>query len=200
MHARTIAQLAATGAFLTLTACGASAGTASNTTPPGSVAGSTSTPTPATASATSAATPVPTAPPLPTAKPPTAKPPTAAPKPSMAPAPKTAAVVMSASTSAGMALVADSNGRTVYTFNSDAAGTGRTNCNSGCDSEWPPLTIAAGSTPTAGPGVAGHLGTLVRTDGRIQVTYNGLALYFFAGDSGPAQTNGMYPGWSLSKP
>jgi predicted lipoprotein with Yx(FWY)xxD motif len=118
----------------------------------------------------------------------------------MAPAPKTSAVVMTASTSAGMALVADSNGRTVYTFNSDAAGTGRTNCNSGCVSEWPPLTIAAGLTPTAGPGVAGHLGTIVRADGRIQVTYNGLALYFFAGDSGPAQTNGMYPGWSLSKP
>jgi predicted lipoprotein with Yx(FWY)xxD motif len=99
-----------------------------------------------------------------------------------------------------MALVSASNGRTVYTFNSDAAGTGRTNCNSGCVSEWPPLTIAAGVTPTAGPGAPGHLGTLTRSDGRIQVTYNGLALYFFAGDSGPAQTNGMYPGWSLSKP
>jgi predicted lipoprotein with Yx(FWY)xxD motif len=131
---------------------------------------------------------------------PTAKPPTAAPKPTTAPAPKPAAVVMVASTSAGMVLVADSNGRTLYTFNSDAAGTGRTNCNSGCDSEWPPLTTAAGLTPTAGPGAAGHLGTIARTDGRTQVTYNGLALYFFAGDSGPAQTNGMYPGWSLSKP
>jgi predicted lipoprotein with Yx(FWY)xxD motif len=195
MHARTIAQLAATGAFLTLTACGAAAGTASSTTPPGAVAGSTSTPTPAAASATPAATPIPTTPPTATAKPATA-----APKQTMAPAPKTSAIVMTASTSAGMALVADSNRRTLYTFNSDAAGTGRTNCNSGCVSEWPPLMIAAGMTPTAAPGAPGHLGTIVRADGRIQVTYNGLALYFFAGDSGPAQTNGMYPGWSLSKP
>jgi predicted lipoprotein with Yx(FWY)xxD motif len=192
MNAHTIARLAAAGAFVTLTACGTAAGTASSATPPGAVAGATSTPTPATQSPTPAPT---TTPP-----PPTAPPATAVPKPTMAPAPKTVAVVMTASTSAGTALAGDADGHTLYTFNSDAAGTGRTNCNSGCVSEWPPLTIAAGSTPAAGPGVPGHLGTLVRGDGRIQVTYNGLALYFFAGDSGPAQTGGMYPGWSLSKP
>jgi predicted lipoprotein with Yx(FWY)xxD motif len=107
---------------------------------------------------------------------------------------------MTTTTSMGPALAAGSNGKTVYTFNSDAAGSGRTNCNSGCTDEWPPLTVPQGTTPSAGSGVTGRIGTIMRADGSAQVTYNGLALYFFAGDSGPAQTNGVYPGWSLAKP
>jgi predicted lipoprotein with Yx(FWY)xxD motif len=99
----------------------------------------------------------------------------------------------------GKAVVAASNGRTLYTFNSDSAGSGTTMCNGGCASEWPPLTVAAGTTPMAGSGVSGHLGSLVRGDGRTQVTDNGLALYFYAGDSGPAQTNGSYPGWTIAR-
>ena len=29
----------------------------------------------------------------------------------------------------------------------------------------------------------------------LQVTYNGLPLYFFSGDSAPGDANGIYPGW-----
>jgi predicted lipoprotein with Yx(FWY)xxD motif len=54
-------------------------------------------------------------------------------------------------------------------------------------------------SPWGAPGPS-RLGTIVRGDGTTQVTYNGLALYFYAGDSGPDQTNGAYPGWSLTKP
>jgi predicted lipoprotein with Yx(FWY)xxD motif len=72
-------------------------------------------------------------------------------------------------------------------------------CNGSCATEWPPLTVAAGTTPMAGPGVSGPHGTLVRGDGTTQVTDNGLALYFYAGDSGPAQTNGSYPGWTIAR-
>ncbi|MEO8898038.1 MAG: hypothetical protein ABI352_10440 [Candidatus Dormibacter sp.] len=40
----------------------------------------------------------------------------------------------------------------------------------------------------------------MRQDGRVQVTLNGRALYFFSGDSKVGDTNGHYPGWSLSVP
>ncbi len=99
----------------------------------------------------------------------------------------------------GVAVVGASNGRTLYTFNSDSAGSGKTNCNSGCVDEWPPLTVPAGTMLVAGAGVTGHLGTIMRGDGRTQVTDNGRALYFFAGDTGPAQTKGSYPGWTLAR-
>jgi predicted lipoprotein with Yx(FWY)xxD motif len=45
------------------------------------------------------------------------------------------------------------------------------------------------------------LGTFTRTDnGTLQVTYNGLPLYFYSGDRAPGDTNGNYPGWNPVKP
>jgi hypothetical protein len=38
---------------------------------------------------------------------------------------------------------------------------------------------------------AADLGTITRSDGSKQVTYLGHPLYYFAGDSGPGQTNGQ---------
>jgi predicted lipoprotein with Yx(FWY)xxD motif len=109
-------------------------------------------------------------------------------------------VLVIETTTMGTALAAGSNGRTLYTYNSDTAGSGQTACNAGCVGEWPPLIVPHGTMPSVGPGVMGRLGTIVRGDGTTQVTYNGLALYFYAGDSGPDQTHGAYPGWSLTKP
>ena len=98
----------------------------------------------------------------------------------------------------GTLLVAASNSHTVYTFGSDTSGV--SNCNSGCIGIWPALTIAAGQTPTGGPGVTGQLGTITRSDGSLQVTYKGLPLYFFHNDAKPGDTKGNYTGWSLVKP
>lgn len=134
---------------------------------------------------------------------PTAATPTPTTVPSHAPAPSTpgtvSVVVAVAQTALGSALVAASDGRTLYTFNSDKAGSGMTACNSGCVDEWPPL-MATHIRAGAGPGATGQLGTIVRRDGGVQLAYNGMALYFFAGDTGPAQTHGQYPGWSIARP
>ena len=46
---------------------------------------------------------------------------------------------------------------------------------------------------TAGPGVTGKLGTIMRPDGLIQATYSGHPLYTYIGDtaSGQAKGNGL---------
>lgn len=111
------------------------------------------------------------------------------------------ATVMAKTIGSQTILVAGSNGMTVYTFTSDTAGSGKSACSGGCLTKWPALTVAAGLTPTAGAGVTGQLGTITRTDdGSLQVTYNGLPLYFFQNDKAPGDTNGSYPNWNLVKP
>jgi predicted lipoprotein with Yx(FWY)xxD motif len=100
--------------------------------------------------------------------------------------------------SAGMVLAAGVNQRTVYTFSNDRPGV--SNCSGACIAAWPALTVNAGQTPTAGPGVSGTLATITRADGSIQVTYNGLPLYFFHNDRSPGDTNGNYSGWHLVRP
>jgi len=96
----------------------------------------------------------------------------------------------------GTLMVASSNQMTVYTFDKDVAGSGVSNCTGDCLTAWPALTVAAGQTPTGGAGVTGTLGAITRADnGALQVTYNGLPLYFFFKDTKPGDANGIYPNW-----
>ena len=119
--------------------------------------------------------------------------------PSATASPSAAAIVLAQSVgSAGTILVAASNSHTVYNFDSDTPGV--SNCSGGCIATWPALTVAAGQTPTGGPGVTGQLATITRSDGTLQVTYKGLPLYFFHSDSNAGDTKGNYKGWSLVKP
>ena len=109
---------------------------------------------------------------------------------------QTQAVVGKVIGSHGTLMVAASNSMTVYTFTKDVAGSGTSACTGGCLTNWPALTITAGDTPTGDATVTGTLGTIVRADnGTTQVTYNGLPLYFFAKDTKPGDTNGIYPNW-----
>jgi predicted lipoprotein with Yx(FWY)xxD motif len=111
------------------------------------------------------------------------------------------ATVMAKTIGSQTVLVAGSNGMTVYTFTNDTANSGTSACTGGCLTKWPALTVAAGATPTAGDGVAGKLGTITRADnGSLQVTYNGLPLYFYQNDKAPGDTNGSYTNWNLVKP
>jgi predicted lipoprotein with Yx(FWY)xxD motif len=45
-------------------------------------------------------------------------------------------------------------------------------------------------TAAAGPGVTGRLGTITRTGGETQATYNGHTLHTYVGDTHPGQANG----------
>jgi len=103
--------------------------------------------------------------------------------------------------SVGTVLVAGSNGMTVYTFTKDVKDSGKSACTGQCITIWPALTVADGTTPSAGSGVTGKLGTIKRDDdGKTQVTYNGLPLYFFHNDSAPGDANGVYDMWEVVKP
>src|SRR3954471_1382801 len=101
---------------------------------------------------------------------------------------------------AGTILVAGSNGMTVYTFTKDVKDSGKSACSGDCLAKWPALTVAAGATPSAGTGVTGKLATITRDDGTLQVTYNGLPLYFFINDKAPGDANGIYPTGEAVKP
>jgi predicted lipoprotein with Yx(FWY)xxD motif len=90
------------------------------------------------------------------------------------------------STGLGKILV-DSQGRTLYLFKKDSHG--RSACNGECAKFWPPLR--ASGKPTTGSGIsAAKLGTIRRSDGTRQVTYNGHPLYTFLQDSKPGETHG----------
>jgi predicted lipoprotein with Yx(FWY)xxD motif len=88
----------------------------------------------------------------------------------------------------GMVLV-DSRGFTLYYMKGESASS--IQCTGSCASAWPPLLIASGTQPTAGPGVSGNLGTVKRPDSGTQVTFDGMPLYTFQGDSGPGQATGQ---------
>jgi predicted lipoprotein with Yx(FWY)xxD motif len=71
------------------------------------------------------------------------------------------------------------NGRVLYLFTSDMAGT--SNCSGECAAAWPPF-YARGKL-VAGDGVNRKLlGRTTRPDGRKQVTYKGHPLYFYVHD------------------
>ncbi len=97
-----------------------------------------------------------------------------------------ATTLMTSVTSLGTILV-DSQGMTLYTFRNDKPGV--SNCEGACATLWPPLTVTG--TPTASQGINGTLGTITRSDGSSQVTYNGLPLYTYSPDTSPGDTLGQ---------
>jgi predicted lipoprotein with Yx(FWY)xxD motif len=85
-------------------------------------------------------------------------------------------------------ILVDSTGRTLYLFKADVGA--KSACTAACATAWPPL-LAKGK-PTAGTGLtASELGTITRSGGNRQVTYNGHPLYLFIKDQKPGQTTGQ---------
>lgn len=101
--------------------------------------------------------------------------------------PTARATVQVRATSLGK-ILADAKGHTLYLFTADKGKASACN-SSACLGLWPPLTTTG--APIAGTGAkAALLGTAKRKDGRLQVTYGGHPLYFFAGDKKAGQTAG----------
>ena len=99
----------------------------------------------------------------------------------------TGTVITTQAGSAG-AFLTTASGRTVYLWAKD--GMNMSDCSGACASAWPPVP-ATGTLTAAGSAKASDLGTITRSDGTKQVTYDGHPLYYFAGDSAAGQTNGQ---------
>ena len=84
----------------------------------------------------------------------------------------------------GVTVLTNAKGFTLYWFAPDT--TTKSNCNGSCAAIWPPVKGPA----TAGAGVTGKLGTIKRSDGSIQATYNGHPLYTYVADTAPGQARG----------
>ncbi len=79
-------------------------------------------------------------------------------------------------------VMANKDGKTLYTFDKDVAS--KSNCNGGCATAWPPFVVA-------NPALAGGDFSIVkRDDGAAQWAYKGKPLYFFAGDAKAGDVKG----------
>jgi len=84
----------------------------------------------------------------------------------------------------GTKVLTNSKGFVLYWFVPDTSTTSK--CTGSCATYWPPVK----GPPTAGSGVTGTLGTITRSDGTTQATYDGHPLYTYAGDTAPGQAKG----------
>jgi predicted lipoprotein with Yx(FWY)xxD motif len=91
---------------------------------------------------------------------------------------------LKAATIGGTRVLTNSLGFTLYLFAPDTATASK--CYGSCAAYWPPVK----GPVTAGPGVTGTIGTIRRTGGSLQATYDGHPLYTYIGDSVPDQANG----------
>ncbi|MFI7243463.1 hypothetical protein [Streptomyces qinglanensis] len=86
--------------------------------------------------------------------------------------------------------LADGSGRTLYLFEADTSG--KSTCEGGCATAWPPVVVEGKGKPRAGNGAeSGLLGTTERKDGSRQLTYDGHPLYRYQGDDKPGDTAGQ---------
>jgi predicted lipoprotein with Yx(FWY)xxD motif len=100
------------------------------------------------------------------------------------PAPAGTGTGLKTTTIGGTTVLTNANGFTLYSFAPDTPATSK--CYGSCAAYWPPVT----GTAAAGPGLPGRIGTITRTDGSVQLTYNGHPLYTYIGDTAPGQARG----------
>jgi predicted lipoprotein with Yx(FWY)xxD motif len=81
-------------------------------------------------------------------------------------------------------VMVDPAGMTLYTFDKDPAGGGKSVCNGGCAKNWPPLTAASGES------AGGGFGIIMRDDGSRQWAYEGKPLYRWIKDKKPGDRTG----------
>jgi predicted lipoprotein with Yx(FWY)xxD motif len=99
-------------------------------------------------------------------------------------APAVTGTALKTTTIGGTTILTNAKGFTLYSFAPDTPATSK--CYGSCAVYWPPVT----GTAAAGQGLPGRVGTIRRTDGSHQLTYNGHPLYTYIGDSAPGQARG----------
>jgi len=88
------------------------------------------------------------------------------------------------------------NGMTLYTFDKDAAGGGKSACNGPCATNWPPLFAMDGASGGTDYSV------ITRDDGKKQWAFKGKPLYYWAKDqkAGDRTGDGFNNVWHVAKP
>lgn len=93
-------------------------------------------------------------------------------------------------------IITNTEGMTLYTFDKDAAGSGKSVCNGPCAAIWPPLMVSADAKP------AGDYSVVTRDDGGKQWAYKGKPLYLWVKDQKPGDKtgDGYNKVWHAAKP
>lgn len=88
------------------------------------------------------------------------------------------------------------NGMTLYTFDPDPQGGGKSVCNGPCATNWPPL-MAMDADKTSG-----DYSIVTRDDGKKQWALKGKPLYYWAKDTKPGDKtgDGVLGKWHVAKP
>jgi predicted lipoprotein with Yx(FWY)xxD motif len=84
----------------------------------------------------------------------------------------------------GATVLVNAKGFTLYWFAADTAT--KSHCEGTCSQYWIPLKGPA----TLSAGVTGQLGTIKRSDGSVQATFDGHPLYTYVSDTAPGQNSG----------
>lgn len=93
-------------------------------------------------------------------------------------------------------MLTDSAGMTLYVFDKDATGSGKSACNGDCARNWPPLAA------TAADKASGDFSVITRDDGSQQWAYKGKPLYLWSKDQKPGDTtgDGFKNMWRVARP
>jgi predicted lipoprotein with Yx(FWY)xxD motif len=92
-------------------------------------------------------------------------------------------------------LVTSAEGMTLYTFDKDVSGSGKSVCNGQCAVNWPPFKAGSDAAPS------GNWTIVSRDDGVRQWAFDGKPLYFWAKDqkSGDRTGDGFNNVWHVLK-
>lgn len=93
-------------------------------------------------------------------------------------------------------MLVGTNQMTLYTFDKDAVGSGKSVCNGPCATNWPPLMASESDK------ASGDYSVITRDDGKKQWALKGKPLYFWVKDTKPGDTtgDGVNGAWHIAKP